>query len=388
MRVAALLVALLACAPAAVFASNAEGEKFLSENKEKEGVVTTKSGLQYKVIKSGPEDAKSPNASSPCLCHYRGRLINGVEFDSSYKRNKPATFAPNQVVAGWTEAMQLMKEGDKWELYLPSELAYGNSQRGAHITPGSVLVFELEILEVGEGSAFDIMQWGPLIFMGLLGLYSLYTMGGGGGGGGSGPTVSLLEASDPANPKVFFEMELGGAPAGTIEMELFAKTCPKTVENFRCLCTGEKGMGRSGKPLHFKGSTFHRVIPGFMCQGGDFTAGNGTGGESIYGEKFADEWTNGTIKHSVPGMLSMANAGPYASQLLPLLLLPLPAPRMPCAARALLGVGRVGLLARGSLPRGGRVCLPVSDDSRSERPFRSHPSLTRGCICVRARVRA
>jgi hypothetical protein len=360
MRVAALLVALLACAPAAVFASNAEGEKFLSENKEKEGVVTTKSGLQYKVIKSGPEDAKSPNASSPCLCHYRGRLINGVEFDSSYKRNKPATFAPNQVVAGWTEAMQLMKEGDKWELYLPSELAYGNSQRGAHITPGSVLVFELEILEVGEGSAFDIMQWGPLIFMGLLGLYSLYTMGGGGGGGGggSGPTVSLLEASDPANPKVFFEMELGGTPAGTIEMELFAKTCPKTVENFRCLCTGEKGMGRSGKPLHFKGSTFHRVIPGFMCQGGDFTAGNGTGGESIYGEKFADEWTNGTIKHSVPGMLSMANAGPYASQLLPLLA------AAPCAAHALRCPSAAGRgtrwFAGARFPAPRRPCLSAS----------------------------
>merc|ERR1712087_15103 len=105
-----------------------------------------------------------------------------------------------------------------------------------------------------------------------------------------------------SNPVCFFDMTIGGTPAGRIEMTLRADVVPKTAENFRCLCTGEK------PGLSFKGSSFHRVIPGFMCQGGDFTRHNGTGGKSIYGGKFPDE--NFQLKHTGSGILSMANSGP------------------------------------------------------------------------------
>lgn len=116
---------------------------------------------------------------------------------------------------------------------------------------------------------------------------------------------------NPENPKVYFDISIDSGAAERIVFELFDDAVPKTAENFRALCTGEKGEGESGMPLHYEGSGFHRIIPDFMCQGGDFTRGNGTGGESIYGAKFADESFAGKAgQHPGPGVLSMANAGP------------------------------------------------------------------------------
>merc|ERR1711934_185296 len=140
---ALIAVLSLSCA----LATNEAGTKYLEENKKKDGVVTLPSGLQYKVLRKG-DGTDHPTADSSCECHYEGTLIDGTEFDSSYKRGSPTSFAPNQVIKGWTEAMQLMVEGDKWEMYIPSDLAYGESGSPPKIPGGSALIFRMEILTI------------------------------------------------------------------------------------------------------------------------------------------------------------------------------------------------------------------------------------------------
>lgn len=127
-------------------ANRAEGEAFLAANKSKEGVVTLPSGLQYKILTAGT--GPKPAATDTVVCNYKGTLINGTEFDSSYKRGQPATFPVTGVIKGWTEALQLMQVGSKWQLFVPSSLAYGDRGAGAEIGPGATLIFEVELLSI------------------------------------------------------------------------------------------------------------------------------------------------------------------------------------------------------------------------------------------------
>jgi FKBP-type peptidyl-prolyl cis-trans isomerase FklB len=123
-----------------------EGEAFLAANKTKPGVVTTPSGLQYKILTAGT--GPKPTATDKVICNYKGTLINGTEFDSSYKRGQPATFPVGQVIKGWTEALQLMPVGSKWQLFVPADLAYGDRGAGNDIAPGTMLIFEVELLSI------------------------------------------------------------------------------------------------------------------------------------------------------------------------------------------------------------------------------------------------
>ena len=128
--------------------NKSEGETFLAANKSKEGVVTLPDGLQYKILTAGT--GPKPAASDSVVCNYRGTLINGTEFDSSYKRGQPATFGVGQVIKGWTEALQLMPVGSKWQLVIPGSLAYGERGAGADIGPNATLIFEVELLSIQE----------------------------------------------------------------------------------------------------------------------------------------------------------------------------------------------------------------------------------------------
>lgn len=150
-------LSLTACGPsaqdraaqeAAILAAKSSGEQFLAKNAKEPGVVTLPSGLQYKVVRSGPETGPHPRPIDEVKVNYEGKRLDGVVFDSSYERGVPASFQLRGLIPGWVEAMQLMRPGDEWMLYVPADLAYGDNQAGPAIPPGSTLVFRIELIDV------------------------------------------------------------------------------------------------------------------------------------------------------------------------------------------------------------------------------------------------
>ena len=318
-----------------------EGIEFLKQNLKKKGVKETRSGLQYRVInKSTKKEALSPNMSTFVHVNYVGKNIKGDVFDSSTARGIPTEMQPRNLIAGWQEALMMMKEGDQWQITVPAELGYRDRKIGAKISAGAVLVFDLELVKVvteadainpfGFISSLPELLWNiwhtmpaPLWFVAAYMFvaylvrtwYWLNHM----------PKKKVLRALEEVhgragNPVVYLDIKIGPGAAQRVECELFASLCPRTVENFRCLCTGEKGvavqswyqwlMARSTR-LHYKDSRFHRIIGGFMAQGGDIEHHDGEGGRCIYGHyAFKDEFDAGFLSHTQAGMLSMANCGP------------------------------------------------------------------------------
>ena len=309
---------------AVMTAADDEGLAYLAENALQPAVVSLPSGLQYKVVSSGDALGLSPELHSRCVCHYKSSFVNGTVFDSRFanfpvggssnESPRNLTLVPSQSPPYILEALQLMKEGDVWSLTVPAKLSGPRAP-----TPGGNYSFlaELELLKVDSPSMFiifgyDLSRYLPMIPLVLHLLYQLF-FAKSENEKRKGPKLSVQEASKEEHARVFLEVQVGDARAGRMEFELFQTTYPKTTENFRALCTGEKGVAASGAKLHYAGACFHRVIPGFVCQGGDLTNQNGTGGESIYGGKFDDEFEPGVVGHTEPYLLSMANGAPHTN---------------------------------------------------------------------------
>jgi cyclophilin family peptidyl-prolyl cis-trans isomerase len=302
------------------------GLAYLETNAKDPEVTTLPSGLQYKVIEKG--SGRTPTELSKCLVSYNGTRISGKRFESSLiaKHEKdqpgPKTFSmwDKELIVGIKEALALMKEGDVWHITIPSELAYG--KRGSQsrgIQEDVVVIYEIHLIAVMQKGRFEYfgidfmdnqthLSFAIIIFYMMMFYQTI--------GNPFSFAMEMQDATSYDNPCVFLEVQIGDdeEPAGRIEVELFTKLCPKATENFRCLCTGEKGVGKAGKPLHFKGSQFHKIIPGSVCHGGDITKGDGTGGESIYGEKYNNEFGwSGWLKHTQPYLVTMANTGKHTN---------------------------------------------------------------------------
>mmetsp|Transcript_126036 Transcript_126036/g.368274 ORF Transcript_126036/g.368274 Transcript_126036/m.368274 type:complete len:561 (+) Transcript_126036:56-1738(+) len=282
------MLELLCILPLLASASNSFGKKFLEGNKGRDGVITLPSGLQYKVLRAGT-GSDHPTLSSPCSCHYEGRTAekypSGQKFDSSYDRGSPSTFAPDQVIRGWTIAMQLMVEGDKWEMYIPSELAYGDQGRPPKIPGGSVLVFTMELVKIKGGKTPAEKKQTEAA---------------------AAPAVAETASKEPApksapapsNRVVFNVANLVGEPSeASFTLEIHPEWAP----------LGARRVQELVQANFFDGVRFFRVIDGFMAQFG------------IHGDpSVMRRWGDKKIKDDpkVPGVgnkrgrVSFAMAGP------------------------------------------------------------------------------
>lgn len=290
-----------------------DGKDYLARNALKDNVVTLESGLQYRVIEAATNpDGEYPKESSPVTMHIVGKLIDGTVFDAGLRYGEKfyPTMRVRNMLPGLREAVKLMKVGDKWEVTIPSELGYGDYEKNM-VPASAVMIFSVEIAEIGPEQGplswfaeqifskypIRIMLFVIFIFRGIPKIMGWDLPG--------GPLFEIKLLRNEKNPRVYFDIAIDGEEEGRIIMELFPQLAPKTCENFKTLCTGRAKK----KKWTYKGCTFHRIIEDFMCQGGDFTNGNGTGGRSIFEEeKFDDEFEKGVGAHE-KYVLSMANAG-------------------------------------------------------------------------------
>lgn len=253
------LAALCTCVGLASCASEEWNRAWLAENRARAGWAETASGLQYRIVASGPPSGAHPNVSEPCACHYEGRLAadwpDGPAFDSSLKRGgAPATFAREQLIRGWDEALSMMRAGDVWEVAIPPRLGYGRRSAG-RVPANSVLVFRLEFVALKPSTFWaDARFAGKIAFLALgTAFWAFNTFCGSRYGSGmasrAGPKRVPLEAARGpdakgarSNPVVFLDVAVGGEPVGRVEIELFARVCPRTAEHFRRLAAGD-GLG-------------------------------------------------------------------------------------------------------------------------------------------------
>jgi len=234
-----LAFSILFAVAAVASASNKEGLVFLEENAMDDMVTETPSGLQYQVIADGDPAGESPELDTPVVCHYTGSLLSGEVFDSSLSRGAPATFAPSGVIKGWTEALQMMRPGDKWKLWIPSELAYGDSGSGSMIKGGDVLVFELEVLEVKTGEVAPSGIWAamekPALFgiipgfktwhlFALMLIFKVMPLISGSGGGTKVTASHILVDTEEECAKIKGEIEKGSGDVKTLFSEQASKS--------------------------------------------------------------------------------------------------------------------------------------------------------------------